>query len=1006
MLINPEHLKIDIENISILRPEEQDWQRPLMLAAIGPISRSDVELLNFQKPERNIGDAVPKKAALVAGMGAAALFSTLPIGAVHAQEQFPPSPTMLMPSIVMTGDSITVGSVEAGNLKEKFQAAGINVSGLDYKGSRPLVWQGCDQEQIDKICREISDGIRGLERMSGPLASADVAVIALGTNTPLERFEVDFERNVRLAHTISNTDGTPAVIAAPEMFYTDDSYTGSAQQKNDILHRMSERLSSEGIQLVILPVVEAGIPLSDGIHPQWDKYDDLAQLLASQVAPMAYEHKLKDTTLSPSLPEGPINLADIDIQNFELPTNVNSFHTPQASADGNSLERLFGDAIELPKRIFGRGSTIDQGPRINISTLDTSLALADFTTEGVEDTAIKNAFKLHESTAISPPANDGLIDRLGRNIPDIPVFDSLPIIQDLNNPNISMASLAANPDLASKILSVSSAGEIVANTVTEVPAVQAEAPESTSVLAEQLRGLNTVTQDGRFDSARLIEHISNTFRRPDPNDKRFPAGYFRWDNIPGLPIELDENVTDAERYASAGTMALIVNIGFKYQELQQKYPELQGVNIKLGDLTSRHKEHQHGGDFDLLLIPQAQASEELFLHIISLRAADGSEEVEHIITGDEDLENVGDDYLVSMNYERPNIIVQDDHGETASGYNHWHISRDGGSSSSDRELERSDVELNDSNPVLTTEPINPDILNPVPTNPIDQLPHTPGNSKGRININELNIDWGNLVGGTNRDDAEIDVPAPVDDQISIIDLVGRDPDVDNQEGTSSTIIELPDNYTDDGLTEEDDAVAPPPVTEPVLEPEAPEAPAETPAPPGNAYGVDAPLLDIFAPEAVQLILPEADPNNILNYTPIIMRALNEFSLADLQMACYALATINPETSTMAPIEEIGRGHGKEYGFWYGRGFIQLTWQSNYEAAGAALGIDLINYPELALEPNNSARIMAWFLKNREGDIRDALNNGDMRRARQIVNGEAAHGLSRFRDSYITCDNIT
>lgn len=48
----------------------------------------------------------------------------------------------------------------------------------------------------------------------------------------------------------------------------------------------------------------------------------------------------------------------------------------------------------------------------------------------------------------------------------------------------------------------------------------------------------------------------------------------------------------------------------------------------------------------------------------------------------------------------------------------------------------------------------------------------------------------------------------------------------------------------------------------------------------------------------------------------------------------------------------------------GRGYIQLTGRDNYTRAGRALGLDLVNNPDLASEPANAARIAVWFWKNR------------------------------------------
>lgn len=122
---------------------------------------------------------------------------------------------------------------------------------------------------------------------------------------------------------------------------------------------------------------------------------------------------------------------------------------------------------------------------------------------------------------------------------------------------------------------------------------------------------------------------------------------------------------------------------------------------------------------------------------------------------------------------------------------------------------------------------------------------------------------------------------------------------------------------------------------------------------------------------------------------------------------YLLATAYHETaSTMQPIEEYGKGRGRRYGqhikqsgkayssslpIYYGRGYVQLTWYENYERAGKALNLDLLNHPELALRTDVAYNIMergmteGWFTGMKlENYI--ALNTANYKGARKIING--------------------
>jgi putative chitinase len=153
--------------------------------------------------------------------------------------------------------------------------------------------------------------------------------------------------------------------------------------------------------------------------------------------------------------------------------------------------------------------------------------------------------------------------------------------------------------------------------------------------------------------------------------------------------------------------------------------------------------------------------------------------------------------------------------------------------------------------------------------------------------------------------------------------------------------------------------------------------------------------------------------------------------APLSWTAYALATAYHETaSTMQPIKEYGgptyfarmydvtgarsqmavsmgntcAGDGPKY---CGRGYVQLTWKNNYKRAADECGIDLLAYPDKAMDPAVAAKIMrsgmeeGWFTGKRFADYLPAqgkATSGQFSYARHIINGTdraqqiAAHAI--------------
>ena len=145
----------------------------------------------------------------------------------------------------------------------------------------------------------------------------------------------------------------------------------------------------------------------------------------------------------------------------------------------------------------------------------------------------------------------------------------------------------------------------------------------------------------------------------------------------------------------------------------------------------------------------------------------------------------------------------------------------------------------------------------------------------------------------------------------------------------------------------------------------------------------------------------------------IMQAVNDNNANDkpkLSRAdvAYMLATAWHETArTMQPIREYGRGRGRRYGtnmdidgsryqglphIYYGRGYVQLTWLTNYKRMGQLLGVDLVNNPDLALDAKIAADIMivgmvrGLFTGKSLSSYIKAGTRSEFINARRIING--------------------
>jgi len=139
-------------------------------------------------------------------------------------------------------------------------------------------------------------------------------------------------------------------------------------------------------------------------------------------------------------------------------------------------------------------------------------------------------------------------------------------------------------------------------------------------------------------------------------------------------------------------------------------------------------------------------------------------------------------------------------------------------------------------------------------------------------------------------------------------------------------------------------------------------------------------------------------------------------ITDLRWAAYIMATAYHETLfSFIPRREAGKGKGEPYAkeyevtdnngirgtknkkytnVYYGRGYVQLTWEYNYKGIGKELGYDNKLYinPDLALEKDIAYEITSYGMRKgtfTNKKLTDYINisKTDYAGARRIINGE-------------------
>jgi putative chitinase len=165
---------------------------------------------------------------------------------------------------------------------------------------------------------------------------------------------------------------------------------------------------------------------------------------------------------------------------------------------------------------------------------------------------------------------------------------------------------------------------------------------------------------------------------------------------------------------------------------------------------------------------------------------------------------------------------------------------------------------------------------------------------------------------------------------------------------------------------------------------------------------------LITPDHLRDLVPALCAATAETHAAALNPALAAFNIDTPRRIAAALAQFAHETGGFRTLREIGNdayfarydgrkalgnrqpGDGLRF---KGRGYIQITGRANYAAVADALGLSLLEQPELAEKPKLAAHISGWWWRSRGlNDRADAL---DFYRITQIING-GTNGIEQRR----------
>ncbi len=179
-------------------------------------------------------------------------------------------------------------------------------------------------------------------------------------------------------------------------------------------------------------------------------------------------------------------------------------------------------------------------------------------------------------------------------------------------------------------------------------------------------------------------------------------------------------------------------------------------------------------------------------------------------------------------------------------------------------------------------------------------------------------------------------------------------------------------------------------------------PARTTQPPYAEIFPETPLPDLSVDRVLEIAL-YADRAQVGSLLPHLLLTMAEYEIRTPLRQAHFLAQLIHESGSFNYLEEIdpgdyleGRtdlgntepGDGRRF---KGRGLIQITGRSNYQASGQALGIDLIEAPTRLADYDLACLSAGWFWSKNQ--INQYADRDDVEMVSRTING----GLNGFEE---------